>query len=149
MSFEGIEIRLCIDRIDELAGGRSVIIDYKTGEVNRNDWDPDRFSEPQLPLYALTAGEAVAAIAFACLKRGQLRFVGEAEAAGLLPGVQAGADRPWAERLAAWRAVLTGLAQDYRNGQAAVRPASEQVCRYCDLHSLCRIYERAQNPVSG
>ena len=149
VSFEGIEIRLCIDRIDELAGGRSVIIDYKTGEVNRNDWEPERFSEPQLPLYALTAGEAVAAIAFACLKCGKLGFTGEAEAAGLLPGVQAGADQPWAERLDAWRAVLTGLAQDYRNGCAAVRPASEQTCRYCDLHSLCRVYERAQNPVSG
>ena len=149
VSFEGIAIRLCIDRIDELAGGRLVIIDYKTGEFNRNDWDPERFNEPQLPLYALTAGEEIAAIAFACLKRGKLGFTGEAETAGLLPGVPAGADRPWAERLAAWRAVLTGLAQDYRKGCAAVRPASEQACRYCDLHSLCRVYERAQNPVSG
>ena len=148
VSFEGIEIRLCIDRIDELTAGRRVIIDYKTGEVSRNDWDPGRFNEPQLPLYALTARGQVAAIAFASLKRGRLGFTGEAEVAGLLPGVQPGADSSWAARLAGWRAVLTDLARDYRDGRAAVRPTSEQACHYCDLHSLCRVYERGQNPVS-
>ena len=142
MQFEGIEIRLCIDRIDQLAGGRCAIIDYKTGEVSRNDWDPDQFNEPQLPLYALTAGQRVAAIAFACLKRGRLRFVGEAETAGLLPGVTSPTELSWPGRLTTWGEILTGLAQDYRAGQAAVHPATGTACRYCDLHGLCRVYER-------
>ena len=74
-----------------------------------NDWEPDQFNEPQLPLYALTAGQRVAAIAFACLKRGRLRFVGEAETAGLLPGVASPTELSWPERLAVWGEILTGL----------------------------------------
>lgn len=41
------------DRVDRLQDGRRVLIDYKTGEADPNDWLGPRPDEPQLPLYSL------------------------------------------------------------------------------------------------
>ena len=52
-----------------------------------SDWAGDRPDEPQMPLYSVTHDEAVAAVAFARLKRGKdFGFAGLAESAGILPG---------------------------------------------------------------
>ena len=141
--FHDLELHLRIDRVDELADGRCVIIDYKTGQVRKSDWESDNPNDPQLPLYAVTADRQVAAVAFASLKPGELKYLGQAEADGILPGVRADENRDWTERLAEWQQVLTRLASDFRAGKATVEPLLT-ACRYCDLQPLCRIYERAE-----
>jgi ATP-dependent helicase/nuclease subunit B len=142
--FEDIELHLRVDRVDELADGRCVIIDYKTGAVSKNDWESDNPNDPQLPLYAITNSQQVAAIAFASLKRGKLGFVGQAEEDEVLPKVKSDANLLWQEKLDHWEQVLIKLANDFRQGIATVEP-TRIACRYCDLHALCRIHERVEN----
>lgn len=135
-----IEGQLRVDRLDRLADGGLLIMDYKTGKVSARHWDGTRPEDPQLPLYAVTADEAVAALTFARLRRGDLGFEGIAAAAHLMPGVREAAD--WGKLLGEWRATLTALAAEIEQGHAAVAPKSrEQTCRYCDLHTFCRIHE--------
>ena len=143
--FQDIELNLRVDRIDELADGRCVIIDYKTGAVSKNDWESDNPNDPQLPLYAITSKQEVAAIAFASLKRGKLGFVGQADADDILPGIKSDSDLSWQDKLDAWEQILIQLADDFRQGKAIVDP-TKTACRYCDLHALCRIHERVENP---
>jgi ATP-dependent helicase/nuclease subunit B len=142
--FEDIELHLRVDRIDELADGRCVIIDYKTGVVSKNDWESDNPNDPQLPLYAITSKQEVAAIAFASLKRGKLGFVGQADADDILPGIKQDSELLWQDKLEVWEQTLIQLANDFRNGKAIVEP-TVTACRYCDLHALCRIHERVEN----
>lgn len=142
--FEDIELHLRVDRVDELADGRCVILDYKTGAVTKNDWESDNPNDPQLPLYAVTNGQQVAAIAFASLKRGKMGFVGLADAEDILPHVKQDADVAWQEKLDSWEQILIRLANDFRSGIATVEPTTS-ACRYCDLHSFCRIHERIEN----
>lgn len=50
----GIQVKLVIDRIDQLDDGRQLILDYKTGrQQNVRSWAQDRITEPQLPIYAV------------------------------------------------------------------------------------------------
>jgi ATP-dependent helicase/nuclease subunit B len=142
--FEDIELHLRVDRVDELADGRCIILDYKTGVVSKNDWESENPNDPQLPLYAVTNGQQVAAIAFASLKPGKLGFVGQAEADDILPRVKQDADLLWQEKLDNWEKILIKLADDFRSGVATVEPTNT-ACRYCDLHSLCRIHERIES----
>ena len=145
VQFQDIELHLRVDRIDELADGRCVIIDYKTGVVSKNDWESDRPNDPQLPLYAVTNEQEVAAIAFGSLKRGKLGFVGQADSNEILPDIKQDNDLLWKDRLNQWKQVLVRLANDFRQGKATVEP-TVIACRYCELHSLCRIYERVESP---
>ncbi len=143
--FQDIELHLRVDRIDELADGRCVIIDYKTGAVSKNDWESENPNDPQLPLYAVTSQKEIAAIAFASLKRGKLGFIGQADGDDILPAIKQDINLLWQERLTQWEQVLIQLANDFRQGKAIVEP-TYIACRQCDLHSLCRIYERIENP---
>ena len=115
-------------------------------------WLGERPDDPQLPLYALAAGEEVAAVAFACLKAGKHGFAGLAREEGLLPGVQRWRSITRPRKLAAsWRELLDGwrerdgtrLAAEFARGEAQVDPKRPfATCRHCELRPLCRVHER-------
>jgi hypothetical protein len=152
----GLRLQGRIDRLDRLDHGGLVIIDYKTGQVAMADWGTDRPDEPQLPFYALVPDEPVAAVAFALLRRGEMAFKGLAACADIIPGVQEPAQTrlfdgqpSWEAVLAGWRESLEALARGFVAGDARVDPKNAgQTCRYCDVHSLCRVAERVGHGVA-
>jgi len=147
----GVRVAVRLDRADRLGDGRVLLLDYKTRPASPSGWLGPRPDEPQLPLYCLGLGEAVAGAAYATLARGAcgLRGLG---AEALVPGVDAvGSSRLPAARAAGdweglkerWRGVLGALGREIAAGEARVAPkAPPGTCRRCDLHPLCRIHEQ-------
>lgn len=134
-----------IDRMDRLTGGTSagthVLLDYKSGRATPKDWLDARPDDPQLPLYAIAAAEDVAAVAFARVRTGEMRFVGLARAADLLPNVKAA--ESWSALCERWQRGLEALGREFAHGVARVEPKRLlKTCRHCDLQPLCRVYER-------
>ncbi len=138
-----------IDRIDELADGGRLILDYKTGRVKLQAWLEERPDDPQLPLYALGERADLAAVSYACLRPGEIGFVGLAARGGMPEGIGAYAEKrskpaeapDWDSLLAYWEKNLTQLADAYASGDARVDPKRAQTCEYCHLSTLCRIHE--------
>jgi hypothetical protein len=131
--------------MDRTAGGH-VLIDYKTGgNPTPAKWRPPRPDEPQVPLYAVSAEEDIAAVAFAKIAAGRKRLMGFSRTKNFLPEVDAA--KNWGELLAEWRKEAEALAGAFAAGEARVDPKKElQTCRYCDLQTLCRVYEKV-NPL--
>ncbi len=141
----GIDLAVRADRVDRLADGTLVVIDYKSSERSPSDWDGDRPDEPQLPLYATTTAEQLSGVLFGILETGGTRFRGLACSEGIVPGVKPRKrDRPLHDAIEDWRGVLDRLGRDFREGKARVDPKKPgETCRYCSLSSLCRIGESA------
>jgi probable DNA repair protein len=149
MVIGGLELRAQLDRVDETADGRRIVIDYKTGKVAVAQMLGERLDEPQLPLYLVTTEPGALALAFASVRAGRKAYVGVARDEDLLPGVKALADArlghaDWTALVAAWRDELERLARQFAAGVAAVDPKRPpQTCRFCELGPLCRIRERS------
>ena len=127
--------------MDKLEAGGYAVIDYKTGKPTPNDWLGERPGDPQLPLYALNAKEEIAAIAFAKLKAGEMRYMGFSRGKDLIPEVKLAKD--WSALLAGWKKELEALGSGFAAGDARVDPKKLlATCRDCDLQPLCRVYER-------
>jgi probable DNA repair protein len=145
----GLFIKLKPDRIDRLADGGDLLVDYKLGESHKPrqwmDSIPGRPRRPQLPLYALAHADSVAAIAFIVAAPGTVEYRGWSDGAAVAAGVDTYAPRvgmppDWPALLAHWRAVLTALAEKYVAGAATVDPLPQE-CRTCHLSTLCRVHE--------
>ncbi len=78
----GLEFSVRIDRVDRLADGARVLIDYKSG-MAAPDWRGERPDNPQLPIYALLRRDALVAVAYGRVNAADCSFVAEAERAGL------------------------------------------------------------------
>ncbi len=140
----GLEVKTRADRIDELASGRDILLDYKTGQLSSRAWDTDRPGEPQLPLYCATSERPIAAAAFAQIRVGELAFQGLAEIDAALPAMKKmriEIPLPFQEQIGRWREVLDRLAENFRAGHAEVDPKDDDVCEHCGLWALCRIRE--------
>ncbi|HVA56239.1 MAG TPA: PD-(D/E)XK nuclease family protein [Gammaproteobacteria bacterium] len=139
-----------VDRVDRLPEGDRVLIDYKSGAADPRKWLGERPDEPQLPIYAVSDPQPPAAVLFAQLSTGDLRYRGFAERDGLAPdigayaaGKQPDAPQDWPALLSHWRATVTALADEFADGEARVDPKHHaDTCRCCHLQALCRIHER-------
>jgi len=145
----GLFIKLKPDRIDRLADGGALLVDYKLGESHKPrqwiDTVPGRPRRPQLPLYALAHADSVAALAFIVAAPGTVEYRGWSDGAAVAAGVdsyspRAGMPPDWPALLAHWRTVLTALAEKYVAGAATVDPLPQE-CRTCHLSTLCRVHE--------
>lgn len=138
-----LKLKLRVDRIDKTANGETLIIDYKTGSVMTNHWLGERILEPQLPLYTLATPPD--AIAFAQLKKGELKWRAAFEPTASLQGLKPVTIKPhtsWSELLDDWRENLTAIAEEFLQGQTRVDPIkNEATCKNCGLETLCRVRE--------
>jgi probable DNA repair protein len=156
MAIGGLQLNARLDRVDETADGRRIVIDYKTGRANAGDMLGERPEEPQLPLYLLTAEPDAAAVVFAQVRTGKMAYVGLARDGDLLPGIKAhGESRyseqypAWPDLVAAWRKDLERIALQFAEGVASVDPKRyPQTCQFCDQQPLCRIRERLGEPIT-
>ena len=140
-----LAIRLRLDRVDAVPGGRRIVLDYKSGRIDPlSHWLEERPRKPQLPLYALAEPEA-SAISYVSLRGHEIDFRGLGSDA-LIPGVEAVAGRRGDELEGAaafaaqrddWRRDLAALAGEFAAGQARPTPSAE-ACRYCARAALCR-----------
>ncbi|SDZ83223.1 PD-(D/E)XK nuclease family protein [Microbulbifer marinus] len=145
----GLQFNLRLDRLDQLASGEQLVIDYKTGTPSIRDWLGERIREPQLPLYALFQPSA-RAIAFGQVRNGDCKWSGCGELEQPIDGVKAVADTQkdspyatWDELIQHWQHGLQLLADEFRNGVANLtfdRPADND----SELWPLNRWPEREQ-----
>ena len=138
-SIAGQTLQLRIDRIDRLADGQLILIDYKSGATQPSGWLDDAVTEPQLPLYVCALADSVdgndsqkkppMAIAFARLKAGDLAFEGVAPETGAaldINGVKNLASKrnhaffDWAALAEHWQQRLTLAINEIAAGKAAV-----------------------------
>jgi exodeoxyribonuclease-5 len=155
LNLAGLPLNISVDRIDRLADGRLVVIDYKTGNrLDYKSWADARIAEPQLPIYAVLAlqGQEVAAVCFAKVRSDETRFAGLAAEAGLLPKVlEISSSRnkvfndfaDWASLLDHWQASLKAIAAEIKAGEASVLVNNESDFVYCDVLALLRLAERS------
>jgi len=148
---ESLNMRLRMDRVDRLEDGKLLVIDYKTGMVDRKSWDLPRPDDVQLPLYAgfaLNEDAECGGLVFAKIRAGEIAFDGRVRDAKstLLPAV--GANSALAKKklteqdLAEWREYIEQMARDFVAGGAKVDPRDrEHTCKNCGLQTLCRIAE--------
>jgi probable DNA repair protein len=95
----GVRLGLRVDRIDTLADGRLVIIDYKTGQPASFRNRDGHLTEVQLVVYALAIEGDIGGIAYVNLDSRRIHT----KAAGAGWGVD---EQGWEETLTAWREVV-------------------------------------------
>ncbi|WP_010597169.1 PD-(D/E)XK nuclease family protein [Rickettsiella massiliensis] len=137
---------LRMDRIDQLADGSLLIIDYKTGTLpSTRTWLETRLDEPQMPLYCLSQPKARGFAVIQLTSQGlNIKGLSEKEngvSSALSESKKYHTPENWTQLCIEWRATLEKLAQEYQMGWAAVQPKhGSTTCRHCDLHRLCRIH---------
>ena len=151
INIRGIEITLKIDRIHLLENGGYEFIDYKTGQVPKvASWGEDRITEPQLPIYAvfyLEDASHVIGVHFGMVKIAEHAFTGlsaenfEGEPEKRKPAfIREFTD--WEHLLTHWKTSIEAVAEEVRNGEAAVRFSDEKDLAYCEVLPLLRLPER-------
>lgn len=146
-----LTLSIRIDRVDELADGKKLILDYKTSKNNDiNAWFSERPEEPQLPLYSLLDRENNAAITFAEIKSGEHCFKGishyDLDIKGIKPiaQIKKATAESWSQQLTQWDSILKKLSNDFYQGEASVDPKdADQTCLWCSLKPFCRVNEES------
>lgn len=149
ITLNNLQLTVRIDRIDELADGKKLIIDYKTSKTsNVNHWFTERPEEPQLPMYLLLDPNHTAGITFAQVHPGETCFKGvgqyalEMDGMKTIPEIRKATAGSWNDQITHWQTVLTTLSNNFHAGIASVDPKEPpQTCEWCALKPLCRVNE--------
>ncbi|TKR56933.1 hypothetical protein D7I39_01090 [Allopusillimonas ginsengisoli] len=135
------------------AGGRLVVIDYKTGAGKidpKSDWMRERPVGLQLPFYASVLAQENSPVGALVLLKLHARGI---EARGLqdvdcglggvaaLPDWPAFADYSWEELMHEWRTTIQNLAQEFSTGVAHNRSLRTDDLKYCDVEPFLRLNE--------
>lgn len=142
----GLKLSIKMDRVDRLPDGRRALIDYKSGKVNRADWQGERPAAPQLPLYAILL-DGVAAVLYSQIRADEVLYRGEQMDESVMAGASGSGRSPsvicsqeWEEQLQQWHDAVERLAVEFRSGVATVDPLQgANSCLYCGLQPLCRV----------
>lgn len=148
-----LHLKLRLDRIDTLADGRNVIVDYKTGVAAAKpepDWSRSRPVNVQLPFYASVladaAGGEVAGLVLAQIHARQVAAQGLADEDLGMEGVTLAAESKyfdglsWPEIRQRWRAAIESLADEYVAGYAANVAYRRDDLKYCDALPFLRLH---------
>jgi len=139
-SFEGLQVSLIIDRLDNVHGN-CIVIDYKTGNVSASDWLGERPKDPQLPLYVLASASELSGCAFAQLRDNKLKFIGVSDNQ-LITDVTVIED--WQLQTEQWRQALRRLASEFVEGRAQLEVYNKKEFAYqAHLLPLNRWHEQA------
>jgi ATP-dependent helicase/nuclease subunit B len=139
-SFAGLNFRVRIDRVDRLADGARVLLDYKTGAASA-DWRGERPDNPQLPIYALLRPDALVAVAYAKVNAAESGFVAESERSKIFPRsheTKLEGMASFADLVNVWSRRLERIAGEFAAGHAEVAPTNK-ACNSCHLQGLCRV----------
>lgn len=145
-----LKLNLRIDRIDKLAAGGRVLIDYKSAKVTKSSWDGERPDEPQLPLYAAFGNvDELQGVLYAQLRANELAFVGRVRDSKKTFQTElprgSSTDSFDAQVREGWMPSLLALAKGFVDGDASVDPKKyPKTCEHCPLPTLCRV---ADTPV--
>ena len=149
LEINGLAFKGYIDRIDRTETLNRLIIDHKTGSsYSTKSWDPDQMSDTQMPMYA-TAEANCDGIAYLSIFRTvdglRTRWQGVEQLTQQDKAYELAVNLGNYESLDslknAWRDRLTQTVSDHLDGKADVRPVNQDVCTYCHLSNLCRVYE--------
>ncbi len=136
----GLRLQLRVDRIDRLSNGNLVLIDYKSGQQRRPKLEGDRPEEPQLLVYAASAGRTVDGVFFGQLKPREVKAVGFSRGKQF-SGQTATVKKDWDDYLDRSAGIVEMLANEFVQGVAEVRPIGGP-CEFCGLKPLCRLNEQ-------
>ena len=151
--FQGMEVSLRVDRVDESRDGARFLIDYKTGRVpSLSGWALPRPTDLQLPLYALLlqgeSGSAVQGVGFAQVRRAGMKFsgacgdpafrIGGVLLVGQDRGLPAGAFADWEDLLCHWSEALQGLAGEFKAGFCGHQVHNAAALAHAGLEPLLR-----------
>jgi probable DNA repair protein len=152
---------LKMDRLDRLANGDLVVIDYKTGKVARGSWNPSRPGDMQLPLYATYTGKDIKGVTFAQLSAHEVKYEGLADESVRISGVISPAElkqkfrddkgdkiEAWDKLTAAWRVLLLELAKDFAEGNCSINPRRSADAEG-QMAVLTRVYDLPGVDVGG
>lgn len=136
------QLRVRIDRIDQLERGGVAILDYKSGKPVSGDWESERPTHPQLLAYLAAVDDDVRALATVNVTVAKgIRFSGVAADGDVLPNVRSNDARAWELRRGEWIACVERLASEFLAGRAVVDPMPG-ACDYCEIKGICRIADR-------
>jgi len=135
---EGLSFTTKLDRMDQLANGDKLIIDYKTGQSALSQITGEVIEQAQLPIYAIS--NEVDGVAFAQINASECVFKAVTRDRGILPSSkQAQTKMPnWDAQLNTWQETLRKASRDFQQGVADVLP-EKNACNYCDYDLLCRV----------
>lgn len=144
-----LQLKLRLDRVDQLTDGKLLVVDYKSGNAEIGYWFGERPRQPQLPLYACVTGADCSGASFALVRGDEPVYKGlsaSPEGDGISDDFRRVKDadiNSWEDMQRRWQSVLENLAQAFVDGNAAVDPPDTRVsCTWCGLQALCRIGEQ-------